>query len=299
MKILTIEQLKKRAYPGSKLKIEKELGAKDGYQSYIASYLSDDLKIYGYLTIPTGEKPKAGWPAILFNHGYIPLDRFQTQRQYVRYLEYLARAGFVVFKPDFRGHGRSQGKPSSNFESGYAIDALNGLESLKNLPEVDKTKIGVWGHSMGGDITLKVLLARPEIKAAVIWAANFLPYSQSIKRWLANPRPDMSKKELDRRQKMMQSLVKQLGDPDQNLAEYQAISPITFINELTMPIQLHHGLADERIAATGSEKFKKTLENLGKIVELYLYPKGNHNLSGSELKVAMKRSVKFFKKYLK
>ena len=162
MNILTIEQLKKRDYPGSDLKIEQELGEKDGYTAYLASYLSDGLKIYGYLTIPTGENPPAnGWPAILFNHGYIPLDHFQTERQYVRYLEYLAKAGFVVFKPDFRGHGRSEGEPSSNFEGGYAIDALNAFESIKKLPEVDKTKIGVWGHSMGGDITLKVLLVKP------------------------------------------------------------------------------------------------------------------------------------------
>lgn len=299
MKILTIDQLKKRDYSSSQLKIERELGEKDGYLAYIASYNSDGLKIYGYLTIPIGQKPRGGWPAILFNHGYIPLDQFQTERQYIRYLEYLAKAGFVVFKPDFRGHGRSEGKPSSNFESGYAIDALNAFESLKKLPEVDKTKIGVWGHSMGGDITLKVLLVKPEIKAAVIWAASYLPYNESIKRWLINPRPDMSEKELAQRQKTLQGLIKELGNPDKNTAKYQAISPVSYIKELNLPIQLHHGLEDNRIAASGSEEFKKTLEDLGKVVELYLYPKGNHNLSGPELKLAMTRSVKFFKKYLK
>ncbi|QQG43034.1 MAG: S9 family peptidase [Candidatus Daviesbacteria bacterium] len=251
MKILTIQELKEKNYPGSQITIEQELGKKEGYHAYLVSYQSEGLKIYGYLTVPAGKKPPKGWPAILFNHGYIPLDKFKTDRQYVRYLAHLAKAGYVVFKPDFRGHGQSEGEPSGNFESGYAIDAINALESLKKLPAVNPDRIGVWGHSMGGHITLKVLLVKPEIKAAVIWAAK-----------------------------------------------YQSISPVSFIHELNMPIQLHHGLLDERIPTSRSEEFKEVLEKLGKSVELYLYPEGNHNLSGPELKIAMDRSVKFFNQFL-
>lgn len=249
MKVGTIEELKKRDYPGSDLKIEQDWGEKEGYHAYLVSYQSDGLKIYGYLTVPIGFPPEGGWPAILFNHGYIPLDKFRTDKQYVRYLVYLAKVGFVVFKPDYRGHGHSEGKSSSKFESGYAIDAINALESLKKLPEVDSSRIGVWGHSMGGKIALKVVLVKPEIKAAVIWSA--------------------------------------------------AISPVSFMNKLNIPLQLHHGLQDERIPVVYAQEFKSALENLGKTVQLILYPQGNHNLSGSELKVAMDRSVKFFKEHLK
>jgi hypothetical protein len=68
MNILAARQ---REYPGSSITIEETLEPGANYYRYIAWYKSDGLRIYGLLTVPFGEMPASGWPAIVFNHGYI------------------------------------------------------------------------------------------------------------------------------------------------------------------------------------------------------------------------------------
>ena len=70
-----IESLRQRVYPGSEIVIEQTLTSGVNYERYIASYLSEGLKIYALLTVPQGEKPADGWPVVVFNHGYIPPDQ--------------------------------------------------------------------------------------------------------------------------------------------------------------------------------------------------------------------------------
>src|SRR5438046_940881 len=62
---LSIEAMRQQSYLGSDLKIEQTLADGSNYHQYIASYLSDNLKIYGLLTIPIGNPPSGGWPAII------------------------------------------------------------------------------------------------------------------------------------------------------------------------------------------------------------------------------------------
>jgi len=150
---LSIISMRKKDYPVSELVIEQTLPAGTNYIQYIASYKSDGLKIYGLLTIPTGIKPKNGWPVIIFNHGYIPPDTYKTTERYVAYVAALAKNGYIVYKPDYRGHGNSEGQPEGAYYSpSYAIDTLNALSSLKRFKEADPERIGMWGHSMGGNI---------------------------------------------------------------------------------------------------------------------------------------------------
>jgi hypothetical protein len=106
---LTIQAMRERSYPGSDLHIEQTLTPGANYDRYIASYLSDGLKIYGLLTVPRGDKPATGWPVIIFNHGYIPPTQYRTTERYVDYVDRIARAGYIVFKSDYRGHGNSEG----------------------------------------------------------------------------------------------------------------------------------------------------------------------------------------------
>jgi len=85
--------MRQRTYPGSEITIEERLRPQADYDRYIASYLSEGLKIYALLTIPHGQKPEGGWPVILFNHGYIPPEQYRTTERYVAYVDALARSG--------------------------------------------------------------------------------------------------------------------------------------------------------------------------------------------------------------
>ncbi|MEX1248334.1 MAG: hypothetical protein WEA61_07605 [Anaerolineales bacterium] len=132
--LLSIEYLRSRDYPASDLVTEETLEVGPNYYRYIASYMSDELKQYGLLTVPFGEKPESGWPVIIFNHGYIPPDVYQTTERYVAYVDGFARSGYIVFRPDYHGHANSEGEARGAYgRPDYVIDVLNAVAALKAL----------------------------------------------------------------------------------------------------------------------------------------------------------------------
>src|SRR3990167_9420105 len=141
---LSIEYMRQQFYPGSEITIEQTLPSGSNYNQYIASYKSDGLKIYALLTVPKEPKPKNGWPVIIFNHGFIPPDQYRTTERYVAYVDAFARAGYIVFKSDYRGHGNSEGKAEGGYGSNaYTIDILNAVSSTKKYKDADPERIGM------------------------------------------------------------------------------------------------------------------------------------------------------------
>jgi len=287
--------LKLRSYPGSDIKIESELPATATYTQYIGSYDSDGLKIYGLLTIPKGTPPEGGWPAIIFNHGYIPPEEYRTTEKYVAYVGGFASKGFVVFKPDYRGHGSSEGDASSAyFSNGYTIDVLNALASVRKLKEVDKDRVGMWGHSMGGSITVRSISVDRSLKAAVIWAGVVADYPQLVNEWRRSNswRPSQQQQMATRSSRAQ--LIEQFGNPSQQSPFWAMISPWADLAEIETPVQLHHATGDADVPWEFSQTFHDKLQSLQKPSELYIYERSDHNLSGTTFSQAMSRSVKFF-----
>jgi dipeptidyl aminopeptidase/acylaminoacyl peptidase len=129
----------------------------------LTSYDSDGLRVNGLLTIPKGQGPH---PAIVFVHGYIAPTIYKTTERYQDYVDYLARNGFVVFKIDLRGNGESEGDPGGAYYSGdYVIDTLNAYVALQSAEFVDPARVGLWGHSMAGNVTFRALVAKKDIPA--------------------------------------------------------------------------------------------------------------------------------------
>ena len=297
---LSIEFMQKQSYPGSNIQIEETLGDGSNYHQYIASYLSEGLKIYALLTVPTGEKPTKGWPVIVFNHGYIPPETYRTTERYVAYVDSFARNGFIVLKPDYRGNGNSEGKPEGAYYSpAYTIDDLNAIASIKKYTDANPDKIGVWGHSMGGNITLRDLVIDPkDIKVAVIWGGVVGSYNDLMNNWHRSTPFVPSEREVAARNTSRQNLIKQYGTPKDNPTFWAALDPTFHLGNIQAPIQLHHGESDEEVPLAFSQSLFDTLKTLGKTVELYAYPGADHNISDPSFSLAMDRSVAFFKKYL-
>ena len=299
---LTIEILKNIKLESSDLVIEQTLESGSNYERFIASYescdKSDCLKIYGLLTVPSGDLPAGGFPAIIFNHGYIPPAEYRTTERYVSYVDGFARAGFVVFKPDYRGHGESEGEPTGAYGSnGYTFDVLNALASIKKYPGVNPEKIGMWGHSLGGFLTLRSMVVARNIKAAVIWAGVVGSYPDLLNNWRRGtftPPPGIPSSA----RRWRQVLVEKYGTPDINPVFWNSISANAYLSDISGPLQLHHGTAGTSVPVEFSQKLEKEMNVAGKGVELYKYDGDDHNLS-QNFSVAMQRSVEFFDKYLK
>lgn len=299
---LSITAMRAKAYPGSNLVIESEVESSPNYKKYIASYTSEGNKIYGLLTVPNEEKPAGGFPIIIFNHGYIPPEEYRTNERYVAYLDGFARNGFVVFKPDYRGHGDSEGEPTgAYFSPAYTVDVLNALSSVQKLPYVDKSKVGMWGHSLGGNITQRALVINPNIKAAVIWGGVVGSYEDLFSEWWSKRRvPSFtpSSREANANRPSRQRFIDMYGEPTESSEFWNSISPTTYFQDVKTPVQLHHGLLDETVPFSLSQKMYDKLKILNKPVEVYFYEGNDHNLSQS-FNLAQQRSIDFFTKHLK
>ena len=294
---LTIESLRKGEYPGSEIKIEEAHDPGSNYDRFIASYQSDGNKIYALLTIPRGDSPAVGWPAIIFNHGYIPPSEYRTTERYIAYVDGFASQGYVIFKPDYRGHGKSEGEPSGAYGSnGYTIDVLNAVSSIKRFKGVNPEKIGMWGHSLGGFLTLRSMVISKDIKAGVIWAGVVGSYPDLLNNWRRSTftPPPLSPGV----RRWRQILTEKYGTPEQNPTFWNSISANSYLKDLSGPLQLHHGTADASVPVEFSQKLEDQLKKERKTVEAYTYSGDDHNLAGN-FNTAMQRSVEFFEKYLK
>ena len=295
---LDILAMRAGSYPGSDIVIEQELDPGANYRRYYAYYLSEGLKIYALLTVPNGDMPAGGWPAIVFNHGYIPPDQYRTTERYIAYVDRLARSGYIVFRIDYRGHDRSEGTPSGAYSNpGYMIDVLNAVSSLQRFPQANPEKIGMWGHSMGGYLTLRAMVLSDEIKAGVIWAGVVGSYPDMLYNWThSSSAPIPTLRPGSRRWR--DEWVEIYGTPEENPAFWNSISANSFLEDLSGPVQLHHGTADQDVPLEFSQTLSAQIQAAGGEVELYTYEGDNHNIS-NYFSTAMTRTIEFYDRYLK
>lgn len=296
-----IEVQREKSFPGSEFVVERELEAGSNYRRSVVSYQSEGLKQYGLLTVPNGTPPEGGWPAIIFNHGYIPPEEYRTTERYVAYVDGFARQGFVLFRPDYRGHGDSEGQPEGAYYSdAYLTDVMNAMASVQKMPEVNPDRIGMWGHSMGGHLTLRAMVVSDQVKAGVIWAGVVASYEDMMTSWRRSIpwQPSPQEQQLRARRPGRQNLVDQFGSPDTNTDFWNSITPIRFVSDISGPVQIHHGTADGEVPWEFSQSLNDALEEAGKPTELFLYQGADHNLGGSAFTPAMNRSVQFFKDHL-
>lgn len=112
----------------------------------------------GLLYIPPGATAQRPAPAVLVSHGYINTREMQSP-----FAIELARRGFVVLAMDMTGHGFSGAAVGEQDFGGPA-----SLRYLRSLPFVDKTQIGLEGHSLGGAPVMAAASAFPDGYRSVV-----------------------------------------------------------------------------------------------------------------------------------
>jgi len=224
-------------------------------------------------------------------------SEYRTTEKYIAYADAFSRNGYIVLKSDYRGHGNSEGNAPGGYGSpAYTIDILNAISSIKKFRDVDINRIGMWGHSMGGFITLRSMVISKDIKAGVIWAGVVASYPDLISRWRRSsitpiPLPSGARRWRD-------LLAQQFGSPQENPEFWNSISANAYLKDISGPIQLHHGGADTSVPLQFSEKLDKDLKTANKESELFVYRDDDHNIANN-FNTAIQRSVDFFDKYLK
>ncbi|MCG8451712.1 MAG: alpha/beta fold hydrolase [Spirochaetales bacterium] len=287
---MAIEHLQNRSYPASPFVLVEELPPREAYTQSVVTYQSEGLNIRGLLTIPTGPMPPGGFPGVIFIHGYIPPAEYSTTRNYSTYQARLARHGFVTFKPDLRGHGKSEGEPvKSHYSEKYLVDTLFSISALANHEKVNPEKLLYWGHSNGGQIGLRVIVLDPRIQAASLWAGVVGSYVDQLETYNSQISFLQDAKDSD--------LVQTHGWPSENPEFWNQIEPYAYLDRVKAPVQILHGTEDYSVPIILSRQLRAALERAGVEVDYREYPGDDHNLS-QNVDAAFARTIQFYRRSL-
>lgn len=283
----TLTSLKNRSY-SSQIVTEQTVRQTSGFTSYIVSFDSDGLKEYALMNVPRGQVPSGGWPVVVLNHGYIDPEIYSTRNSYINTSAYFANAGFLVIKPDYRGHDQSEGEAGSLVSRiSYAIDVLNLLSAVKNLPSANPDRIYMYGHSMGGDVTLRVIEVCPAcVKAASLWAPAVRDWPESFLYFSRRNTNDPRRKE---RMERFQQELAELFTP----ADYPAVSALDNINLVQIPVNIHHGTADQSVPYEWGQTIAARFEAQQKTFKFYSYPGDTHDIPAN-WSTALNRDIALF-----
>jgi dipeptidyl aminopeptidase/acylaminoacyl peptidase len=278
-----IEALANRKYGGGVL---EELGLLDStsgaFTRRLFRYRSEGLLMYGFINIPAGEGP---FPVIIMLHGHVEPEQYRTLAYSTRYADALAEQGYVVLHPNLRGYTPSPAA-ENRLGIGDTIDTLNLLALVRQfsrvegmLKKADADRIGLWGHSMGGGIVMRILVVDPEIDAALLYA--------SIN---ADENVNLSHFEKDGRG------IAKISAPTETI---NLLSPLDYMDRISAPLSIHHGEADAVVPVEWSIDLCEKLQSLEKTVECWNYAGQPHTFQNSGDTELITRMSEFFNAHLK
>jgi dipeptidyl aminopeptidase/acylaminoacyl peptidase len=255
-------------------------------KSLLVSYRSFDGRLVSaFVWVPFNLKRDGTAAAVVIPHGG---PTGQTTDAFNGRAELLASRGFVVIAPNVRGStGYGMEFQNANIKDlgGADLkDEIAGVDFLKATGFIDPKRVGIWGGSYGGYMTLMAIGKAPEI-----WSAAVDEYG--ILNWLS-----MLEHEDPRLQEYEKSL---LGDPVKDRAVYEASSPLKYIRNETAPLLVLQGDNDIRVPREEAEQVVSILKGEGRTVDAIYYPEEGHGFVKREHQQdELTRSVAWLEKYL-
>jgi uncharacterized protein len=304
----TVQGLREHDYVSGEVRIGEILEETDVFTRYAIGYPSDGLKITGILQVPKAGRPP--FPVIVMNHGFFARSIYYSGDGTDRAAEYFNRHGYLTISSDYRSWGGSDVGPSLYY-SGLVIDVVNLISALPSIPEADADRVGMWGHSMGGGVTMKVLTIDPRVRAAVLYSTVSAEDADILARWGLGCMGDVFEGEY--RIGCNSSDVLPLSLPAELLQAYyvsstspaflQQISVIHNLDLISAPVQINYGTEDGKTSAgtpiEWSKKLHEALLEAGKESELYAYEGEGHSFIGDAWVAVMERSAHFFDEHVK
>jgi len=242
------------------------------------TYLSDNLKVKGYIAYPIHNEGKK-FPCIIWNRGGYEnkgaIDSFTARGMFGQ----IAILGYVVFASQYRGNAGGEGK--EELGGSDVNDILNLIPLADELEFADKEKWGMEGWSRGGMMTFLTLLKNPNFKCAVLVGAisDLKDYVMT-----SDNRNSIYAKILGK-----ENFEKKLGER----------TIINFVNKLPkIPCLLMHGKSDETVPVGQTIELAKRFDELNIPYQLKLFEEGDHYLKRHRKEVDTLRKM-WYEKYLK
>ena len=224
------------------------------------TYLSDGLKVVGYLAEPRTPGPH---PCVIFNRGGNREFGKLSDPQLLRFVVNMASWGYVVAASQYRGNDGGEGQ--EEFGGADVNDVLNLLPVLAQLPTADTSRVGMVGGSRGGLMTYLALTRTTRIKAAVVLAG------------MADAFRSVAERPVMGTDVMAELIPGYATDPDSVLATR---SPVRWAEGLcpTTPILLLHGTADWRVSPLDALDMADALYAAKHPFRLLMLEGGDHGL---------------------
>jgi dipeptidyl aminopeptidase/acylaminoacyl peptidase len=256
-------------------------------KSSVVTYKSfDGTLVSAVVTMPFNLSRDGSNPAIVIPHGG---PTSATQDGFSQYAAAFASRGYVVIAPNFRGStGYGDAFQNANYKDlggGDLKDTVAAKQFLVSTGYVDKAKVGIFGGSYGGFMTLMAIGRTPdEFAAAVQWFG--------IINW------NTMYRDQDERLKAYQRGL--LGTPDENPDVYKASSPLTYLNAAKAPLLTIQGENDIRVPRGQAQEVHDLLTAKGNVVETVYYPQEGHGFDRRENRLdSLRRTVAWFDTHLK
>jgi dipeptidyl-peptidase-4 len=243
---------------------------------------ADGSLLHAEVIKPRDYLPGRRYPAVVEVYGgpdfQIVQDRFEPRWAAIDQL--FAQDGFVYFMLDNRGSSRRgtafEGVLLDRMGKTELGDQLTGLAALKRLPYVDPQRIGIWGWSYGGFMTLYSLTHSDAFRCGVSVApvTNWLNYDTCYtERYLKLPKDDE--------------------------AGYTKSSPVHDAADLHVPLLIAQGLVDDNVHFGNSAQMVSALYAAAKPFDMAYYPGMDHGIKGpAERSDLFKRILAFFERHL-
>ena len=253
------------------------------------AWRNDGLDVQGWLLSPIGAEAAAAdgsrSPMITIVHGGpsgVVTPRYLVERM----TSDLLAKGYYVFMPNPRGSfGNGTAFANANYRAfgrGDFRDILSGVDAVEKIAPIDERRLGIFGHSYGGFMTMWAVTHTSRFKAAVAGAgvANWVSYygQNGIDQWMT---PFFGATMYD--------------DP----GIYDALSPIRTIKAATTPTLIYVGERDIEVPAAQSEEFWHGLRAVGVPTSLVIYEGEGHRIRSAEHQADLNgRAVAWFDRWL-
>jgi dipeptidyl-peptidase-4 len=241
------------------------------------------VPLNGLLYCPVGEAPGRGWPVVVFVYGgphaqRVALDWVETVDFEA---QYLAERGFAVMKLDNRGsanRGHEFVRPVfQRFGEVELSDQIAGLRYVAQRWPVDLRRVGIYGWSYGGYMTLRALFMAPDIFRVGVAGAPVTDF-----RWYDTAYTERF-----------------LGTDCDNRAGYEATALLDKAKRLQGKLLLVHGLVDENVHFRHSAALIQALIDAGRDFDLLILPGSRHMVSDAKTNLYQKRRMlEYFERHL-